>query len=70
MFTWIAYKALGVDLNLICHHLNVNPIVIPKKQSPRRSSKDHFDAAKDELIKFKQTGAIKEEFYLEWLANK
>ena len=70
MFTWIAYKALGVDLNLIYHHLNVNPIVIPKKQSPRRTSKDHFDAVKDELIKFKQTGAIKEEFYLEWLANK
>ena len=69
MFTWNAYKALGVDLNLIYHHLNVNPIVIPKKQSPRRTSKDHFDAVKDELIKFKQTGAIKEEFYLEWLAN-
>ena len=31
MFTWSAYKTPGVDLNFICHHLNVNPFVIPKK---------------------------------------
>ena len=32
-----------------------------KKQPPRRSSKDHSDAVKDE--------AIKKVFYPEWLAN-
>ena len=69
VFAWNAYKAPGVDPSFICHHLNVNPSVTPKKQPPRRSSKDHFDAIKDELIKFKQVGAIKEVFYPEWLAN-
>ena len=34
VFTWSAYKALGVDPNFICHHLNVNPFVLPKKQPP------------------------------------
>ena len=29
----------------------------------------HFDAIKEEVRKFKQAGAIKEVFYLEWLAN-
>ena len=53
MFTWNAYKAPGVDTNFICHYLNVNPFVIPKKQPSRRSSKDHFDAVKDEVIKLK-----------------
>ena len=41
----------------------------PKKQPPRLSSKDHFDAVKDEVMKLKQAEAIKEVFYPEWLAN-
>ena len=69
MFAWSAYEALGVDLDFICYHLNVNPSVTPKKQPPRRSSKDHSDVVKDEVIKLKQAGAIKEVFYLKWLAN-
>ena len=39
VFTWNAYEAPGVDPNFICHHLNVNPSIIPRKQPPRRSSK-------------------------------
>ena len=31
LFVWDAYKALGVDPNFICHHLNVNPFITPKK---------------------------------------
>ena len=69
MFTWSAYEAPGVDPNFIYHHLNVNPSIIRKKQPHRRSSKDQFDAVKDEMIKLKQSGTIKEVFYLEWLAN-
>ena len=53
VFTWSAYEALGVDPSLIFHHLNVNPSVIPKKQPPRRSSKDHSDVVKNEVMKFK-----------------
>ena len=69
MFAWNAYEAPGVDPDFICHHLNVNPSIAPRKQPPRRSSKDHYEAVKDEVTKFKQAGAIKEVFYPEWLAN-
>jgi len=69
VFAWNAYEAPGVDPSFICHHLNVNPSIIPRKQPPRHSSKDHFNAVKDNVMKFKQTGAIKEVFYPEWLAN-
>ena len=69
MFAWNAYEALGVDPDFICHHLNVNPSITPRKQPPRRSSKDHYKAVKDEVTKFKLAGAIKEVFYPEWLAN-
>ena len=69
VFAWNAYEAPGVDLNFICHYLNVNPIILPKKQPPRCSSKEHSDAVKKEVNKLKQAGDIKEVFYLEWLAN-
>ena len=63
IFAWNAYEAHGVDPNFICHHLNVNPMVIPKKQAPQCSSKEHVKAIKKEVIKLKQTRAIKEVFY-------
>ena len=69
VFAWNAYKAPGVDPNFICHHLNVNPSVTPRKQPPRHLSKDHSNAVRDEVRRLKQAGAIKEMFYLEWLTN-
>ena len=69
MFAWNAYEAPGIDPDFICHYLNVNPSITPRKQPPRRSSKDHYEAVKNKVTKFKQAGAIKEVFYLEWLAN-
>ena len=69
VFAQDAYETLGVDPNFICHHLNVNLSITPKKQSPWRPSKEHADAVRDEVMKLKQAGAIKEVFYLEWLAN-
>ena len=69
VFAWNAYEAPGVDPNFICHHLNVNPSINPKKQPPRRSSRDHSDVVKVEVTKLKQARAIKEVFYPEWIAN-
>ena len=58
-----------MDSNFICHHLNVNPSVVPKRQPPRPSSKEHSDVVKDEVLKLKWASAIKEVFYPKWLAN-
>ena len=58
-----------MDLEFICHHLNVNSLVTPKKQLPRRPSKEHAEAVWEEVAKLKHAGAIKEVFYPEWLAN-
>ena len=69
MFAWSAYEAPRVDPNFICHHLNVNEFVTPKKQPPRHSSKEHSEAVREEVVKLKQAGTIKEVFYPEWLAN-
>ena len=60
VFAWSTYKAPMVDPDFICHHLNVNPSVLLKKQPPRHSSKEHSDAIKEEVLKLKWAGAIKE----------
>ena len=69
MFAWNAYEVPRVDSSFICHHVNINPSITPKKQPPQHSSKDHSDAVKDEMVKLKQAGAIKKVFYPKWLAN-
>ena len=53
VFAWNAYEAPGVDPSFICHHLNVNPSVTPKKQPHWHLSKDHSDVVKDEVTKLK-----------------
>ena len=69
VLAWDAYEAPGVDPDFICHHLNVSSAVTPKKQLPRRPSKEHAEAVREEVTKLKKVGAIKEVFYPEWLAN-
>ena len=68
VFAWDACDASGINPDFICHHLNVNPSG-PKKQSPRRPSREHAEAIREEVTKLKRAGAIKEGFYPEWLAN-
>ena len=34
VFAWNTYEAPGVDPNFIYHHLNVNPLITPRKQPP------------------------------------
>ena len=69
VFAWNTYEAPGVDPKFTCHHLNVNPLVVPKKQLLRRPSKEHAEVVREEVVKLKQAGAINEVFYSEWLAN-
>ena len=69
MFAWDAYEAPGVDPDFIRHHLNINSSITPKRQPPRRPSKEYAEAVRNEVTKFKQAGTIKEVFYPQWLAN-
>ena len=63
VFAWNAYEALGVDPEFICHHLKVNPLITPRKQSPRHLSKKYAEAVQEEVTRLKQVGVIKEVFY-------
>ena len=69
VFARDAYEAPGLNLEFICHRLNVDPSATSKKQPPRRPSSEHVEAIKTEVVKLKQAVAIKEIFYPQWLAN-
>ena len=69
VFAWNAYNISGIDPGWACHQLNINPEVVQRKQPLRWSSKDRVEAIRTEVNKLKQARAIKEIFYLEWLAN-
>lgn len=56
MFAWNAYDALGIDPEFICHRLNVNSNVVPRRQPPRRFSIEHAKAVMEEVNKLKQVG--------------
>ncbi|XP_075633844.1 uncharacterized protein LOC142606365 [Castanea sativa] len=57
VFAWTTYDVPGIDPEFICHHLNVNPTAIPRKQPPRRASQEHAEAVKEEVSKRKQAWA-------------
>ncbi|XP_023874394.2 uncharacterized protein LOC111986930 [Quercus suber] len=65
VFAWDACDAPRIDPSFICHHLNVNPSITPKKHPPQRPSREHADAIRKEVIKLKRAEAIKEVFYPE-----
>ena len=46
VFTWSPYEVPEVDLEFIVHKLNVDPSFPPKKQKPRRSTKEHVEAVR------------------------
>ena len=69
VFAWSPYEVPGVDLEFIVHKLNVDPSFPPKKQKPRRSTKEHVEAIRLEVRRLKKARVIREIFFPEWLAN-
>ena len=69
VFAWSLYEMPKVDPEFIIHKLNVDPLFPPKKQKPRRSTKEHVEAVRQEVKKLKEARTIKEVFFLKRLAN-
>ena len=59
VFTQSSYEVPRVDPAFIMHKLNVDPLVPPKKQKPRKATKPHVKAVKKEVEKLKWAVAIK-----------
>jgi len=68
-FAWSARDKPGIDPDILCHRLNINPQVKPRVQRRRRLNEEKEKAATEEIKKLMEAGRIKEIQYPEWLAN-
>ncbi|XP_072071777.1 uncharacterized protein [Arachis hypogaea] len=69
MFAWTPADMPGIDPNIICHKLAINPSVRPIAQKKRRFGTDKRAASLEETTKLLSAGFIRELRYSTWLAN-
>ncbi|KAI5322126.1 hypothetical protein L3X38_031198 [Prunus dulcis] len=59
----------GIDPQIICHRLHVNPAIKPVAQKRRNFAPDRVAIIEAEIDKLLAAGFIQEISYAEWLAN-
>ena len=69
VFAWSPYEVPEMDPEFIVHKLNVDPSFPPKKQKPRRSTKEHVEVVRSEVRRLREAGVIREAFFREWLVS-
>jgi len=68
-FAWSASDMAGVDPNFLCHHLTMDPKVLPVRQRRRKFNEERRLVMQEETKKLLSAGHIREIQYPEWLAN-
>ncbi|KAI5352941.1 hypothetical protein L3X38_005833 [Prunus dulcis] len=69
MFAWSPSDMPGIDPDIICHRLHVNPASKPVVQKRRNFAPERVAIIEAEIDKLLAAGFIEEVFYSEWLAN-
>ena len=69
VFAWSHVDMVGIDPEVMCHWLNINPNKKGVRQKWRPVSGERAKALKEEVDRLLNVGLIKEEFYHIWLAN-
>ncbi|CAL9018079.1 unnamed protein product [Prunus brigantina] len=69
MFAWSPSDMPGIDPNIICHRLHVNPASKPVVQKRRNFAPERVAIIEAEIDKLLAAGFIEEVSYSEWLAN-
>ncbi|CAL8168152.1 unnamed protein product [Prunus armeniaca] len=69
MFAWSPSDMPGIDPNIICHRLHVNPACKPVAQKRRNFAPERVAIIEAEIDKLLAADFIEEVSYSEWLAN-
>ncbi|CAL8990805.1 unnamed protein product [Prunus brigantina] len=69
MFAWSPSDMPGIDPNIICHRLHVNPAYKPVAQKRRNFAPERVAIIEAEIDKLLAAGFVEEVSYSEWLAN-
>ncbi|XP_024023264.1 uncharacterized protein K02A2.6-like [Morus notabilis] len=59
----------GIDSEIICHSLNIDPSYPPKRQKRRPMNPERYEALKKEVDKLINNGFIREAHYPRWVSN-
>ena len=68
-FAWSHADMVGIDPEVMCHRLNINPNKKGIRQKRRPVSGERAEALKEEVDRLLNVGLVKESFYPMWLAN-
>jgi len=68
-FAWTIDDMPGIDPDVTCHELNVEPTFKPIKQKRRKLGHDRTTAVNEEVAKLLNAGSIVEVRYPDWLSN-
>ncbi|XP_039138785.1 uncharacterized protein LOC120276122 [Dioscorea cayenensis subsp. rotundata] len=69
VFAWTPADMPDISLEMISHHLNVDPSIKPIKQKRRNMAPEKQHALEEEIDKLIRADFIEEVQYPEWLAN-
>ncbi|CAL9029510.1 unnamed protein product [Prunus brigantina] len=69
VFAWSPSDMPGIDPQIICHRLHVNPAIKPVAQKRRNFAPERVIIIEAEIDKLLAAGFIEEVSYAEWLAN-
>lgn len=69
VFAWSYEDMLGIDPEIISHHLSINPVFKPIRQKCRAYDVEWYAPMKEKVDKLTKIGFVREVNYLSWLAN-
>ncbi|XP_024027003.1 uncharacterized protein LOC112093203 [Morus notabilis] len=68
-FAWNHADMEGINPEVICHSLNIDPSYPPKRQKHRPMNLERYEALKEEVNKLINNGFIREAYYPRWVSN-
>ena len=69
IFAWSQADMIGIDPELACHRLNIDPKERPIRQKRRALNNEEYVALKEEVDKLISNKSIRETKYPNWVAN-
>ncbi|XP_074328488.1 uncharacterized protein LOC141666400 [Apium graveolens] len=69
VFAWSHSDMIGIDPNVMCHRLNLDPKKKGVRQKRRSISGERAEALREEVDRLMEAGLVREAFYPMWLAN-
>ncbi|XP_074337040.1 uncharacterized protein LOC141674218 [Apium graveolens] len=69
VFAWSHSDMIGIDPNVMCHRLNLDPKKKGVRQKRRPISGERAEALREDVDRLMEAGLVREAFYRMWLAN-